>query len=309
MELCNYHFRPALRLRLFSNGLLAPSFLSNLSSNYIPFSVSLKPETSWLFYFFKYTPSGRELELQSVGLFRYQKLEMKIEKLFGIVPILAQDWFWSRSPLSVTGFPVLACTGIFPVTEKSTWIEYSWKSCQRRRLWICKNVSRKYHAYPIYLAADFSRGIAILLVHEESGNNAGWLGTWNLCPLRTEFDIFKMIFNQLSYRKFFESKFLNSSSILSNFWILPIRVSRSSLSRSANSSWSRACSRLDWSYPVRVCQIFTAWFSICLVNSQVLFSARSALYSSLRFRILLLRAIVPMSFQKWSWSDSCPIFG
>ena len=40
-------FRPALRLRLFSNGLLAPSFLSNLSSNYFPSGVSLKPETSW----------------------------------------------------------------------------------------------------------------------------------------------------------------------------------------------------------------------------------------------------------------------
>ena len=42
-------FRPALRLRLFSNTLLAPSFLSNLSSNYFPLSVSLKPETSWPF--------------------------------------------------------------------------------------------------------------------------------------------------------------------------------------------------------------------------------------------------------------------
>ena len=42
-------FRPALQLRLFSIGLLAPSFLSNLSSNYFPFSVSLKLETSWPF--------------------------------------------------------------------------------------------------------------------------------------------------------------------------------------------------------------------------------------------------------------------
>ena len=49
MELCNYHSSQHSRLRLFSNGLLAPSFLSNLSSNYFPFCVSLKPETSWLF--------------------------------------------------------------------------------------------------------------------------------------------------------------------------------------------------------------------------------------------------------------------
>ena len=48
-EVVQLPFKPALRLRLFSNGLLAPSFLSNLSSNYFPFSVSLKRETSWLF--------------------------------------------------------------------------------------------------------------------------------------------------------------------------------------------------------------------------------------------------------------------
>ena len=30
------------------------------------------------------------------GLFRNQKLELKIKKLFGILAILAQDWMWSR---------------------------------------------------------------------------------------------------------------------------------------------------------------------------------------------------------------------
>ena len=37
-------FKPALRLRLFSHGLRARSFLSNLSSNYFSCRVSLKPE-------------------------------------------------------------------------------------------------------------------------------------------------------------------------------------------------------------------------------------------------------------------------
>ena len=81
--------------------------------------------------------------------------------------------------------------------------------------------------------------------------------------------------------KFFESKFLLSLFNSSNFWILLTRESRSARSRSANSSWSRACSRLDWSYSDRVCPISTAWESICLFNLQVLFSARSALYSCL----------------------------
>ena len=242
-----------------------------------------------------------------MGLFRNQKIELKIEKLFGILPILAQDWLWSRSPLSVTGFPQLACTRIFPVTDKSLEMSIHEKVVEEDACAFARTFPI-YHAYAVYLAADFSRGIAILLVHEESGDNAGWLGTWNICPLRTD----------STSLKWFSTNFLiensssrNSWSLFnsSNFWILPIRVSRSFLSRSANSSWSRACSRLDWSYPVRVCPIFTAWFSICLFNSQVLFSARSALYSSLRFRILLLRAIVPLSFQKWSWSDTCLILG
>ena len=60
-------FRPALQLRLFSNGLPTPSFLSNLSFNYFPFSVSLKPETSWPFNSpSTLTPSGRVLEFQSM---------------------------------------------------------------------------------------------------------------------------------------------------------------------------------------------------------------------------------------------------
>ena len=112
-------------------------------------------------------------------------------------------------------------------------------------------------------------------------NNAGWLGTWNNCPLRTD----------STSLKWFSTNFLvvnsssrNSCSLLNSFncWILPIRVSRSARSRSANSSWIRACYRLHCSYPVRVCPISTAWESVCLSNSQILFSARSALYSCLR---------------------------
>ena len=60
-------FRPALRLRMFSNGLLAPSFLLNPSSNC--FSVSVLELKTWDFLTLqhpKYTPSGRALEFQSM---------------------------------------------------------------------------------------------------------------------------------------------------------------------------------------------------------------------------------------------------
>ena len=93
--------------------------------------------------------------------------------------------------------PYLLFTGIFPATEKSIQgIEHSWKSCRIRLLWICKNVSRHTMRIPY--------------VWRGRGNNAGWLGTWNNCPLRTDSTSLKMIFDQLSYRKFFESKFLLS---------------------------------------------------------------------------------------------------
>ena len=42
-------FRPALRLRLFSNGLLSSVLPLEPFLQSFPFSVSLKPETSWLF--------------------------------------------------------------------------------------------------------------------------------------------------------------------------------------------------------------------------------------------------------------------
>ena len=113
------------------------------------------------------------------------------------------------------------------------------------------------------------------------GNNAGWLGTWSNCPLRTDSTSLKWF----STNFLIENSWLRKSCSLFNsynFWILPMQESRSARSRSANSSWSRACSRLGCSYPVRVCPIFTAWESVHLFNSQILFSARTALYSCLR---------------------------
>ena len=112
-------------------------------------------------------------------------------------------------------------------------------------------------------------------------NNAGWIVTWNNCPLRTHSTSLKWCSTNFLTEN---SSSRNSWSLFnsSNFWILLTRESRSARSRSANSSWSRACSRLDCSYPVRVCPISTAWESICLFNSQIFFSARSAQYSCLR---------------------------
>ena len=109
-------FSPALRLRLFWNGLLTPSFLSNLSSNYFPFSVSLTPETSWLFN------SSNTLLLEE----RHNSSRWSLQEDCTENWETVWDFTHFRSRLvefSITtlcyGFPVLACTGIFPVTEKS----------------------------------------------------------------------------------------------------------------------------------------------------------------------------------------------
>ena len=151
---------------------------------------------------------------------------------------------------------MLTCTGMFPVIKKTIQgIEHSSISRRRRR----------------FVDPPGSR---------RRGNNAGWLGTWSNFPLRTD----------STSLKWFSTNFLieNSSSrnsrSLQVFQLLNTSNTRtrSARSRSANSSWSRACSRLDCSYPVRVCPMSTAWESICLFNSQILFSARSALYSRLR---------------------------
>ena len=140
-------------------------------------------------------------------------------------------------------------------------------------------------------------------------NNAGWLGTWNNYPQRTD----------STSLNWFSTNFLtdnssspNSCSLFnsSDFWILPIRVSRNARSRSANSSWSGACSRLDCSHPVRVRPIFTAWESICLFSSQILFSARSALYSCLRISNFASASNCSLVFvQKRSWTNSCLTLG
>ena len=62
-----------------------------------------------------------------------------------------------------------------------------------------------YHAYPIHLAANFSRGLAILLVHEEKEITQDDLER-EIYVHCVQIRHLKMIFDQLSYRKFFESK-------------------------------------------------------------------------------------------------------
>ena len=93
--------------------------------------------------------------------------------------------------------------------------------------------------------------------------------------------------------------FVNSS----NFWILLILVTPSVRSRSPNSSWSRACSRLDCSYPVGVCPISTACDSNCLFNSYNFQEDHLCIHIS-GSRILVLWANFSSTFQLWSWSDS-----
>ena len=223
-----------------------------------PFSVSLKPETS----------SGRALEFQSMVSLGIKEKNGKLRKC------LARDWLWSRTPLSITGFTVLACT--VRISRNREINSSGWVFLNKLSNKTLVDLRKRFPHVPcvsMYLAANFSRGLAILLGHEEE--------TWNMCPLRTD----------STSLKGFSTNFLieNSSSrnscslfISSNFWILEIRVSRSARSPTASSSWSRACSRLDCSYFVRICPNSTAWESICPLNSQILFSARSALYSCLR---------------------------
>ena len=159
---------------------------------------------------------------------------------------------------------------------------------------------------PCILAANFSRGFAILLVHEEEEITLVGLRTCNNCPLRTDSTFLKwfstiLLLENSSSRN---SSFLFNSS---NFWILLIRVSRSARSRSANTSWSRACSRVDCSYPVRVCPISIAWESICLFNSQIFYRARiRSVFMSQDLGFCFCEQLFLFLFQKWSWTDGCP---
>ena len=113
MELCNYHSAQHCGWDFFSNGLRARSFLSNLSSNCFPSSVSLKSQV----------PKIRTENWETVLDFT----------------LLAQGRLLSRSPSSITGLSMLACTGIFPVIDKSIQSMLNpLISCRRRRLWISK---------------------------------------------------------------------------------------------------------------------------------------------------------------------------
>ena len=149
-------FRPALRLRLFSNGLRARSFLSEPFLQSFPFSVSLKPETSWLFN------SLNTLLLE----------ERQNSSRWSHQAVWDFSHFGSRLVVvSITtfcyGFTRTCLHRNISRNREIPWIEHSWTSCRRRRLWIYKNVSRYTMRIPKKLAAKFSRGLAILLVHEE----------------------------------------------------------------------------------------------------------------------------------------------
>ena len=79
-------FRPALRLRLFSNGMLAPCFIWTFPPIIflVAFRWNLKHLDTlilWIHSFWK------SLWIPVDGIFRNQKLELKIEKLFGILAI------------------------------------------------------------------------------------------------------------------------------------------------------------------------------------------------------------------------------
>ena len=134
--------KPVLRMRLFSNGLLAPSFLSNLSSNYFPFSVSLKPETSWLFNPL-HTLLLEELQNSSRWSLRESKIRTENWKT-----VWNFNHFGSR--LVVVSITTLCCG--FPRTclhqnisrnSEIPWVEHSWISCRSTRMKIIQKLFLK----------------------------------------------------------------------------------------------------------------------------------------------------------------------
>ena len=96
-----------------------------------PFSVSLKPETSWLFY------SLNTLLLE----------ERQNSSRWSHQAVWDFSHFGSRLVVvSITtfcyGFTRTCLHRNFSRNREIPWVEHSWTSCRRRRLWICKNVSR-----------------------------------------------------------------------------------------------------------------------------------------------------------------------
>ena len=149
-------FRPALRLRLFSNGLRAPSFLSSLSSNLFLSAFRWNLRLLWL--------------LNSLNTLLLE--ERQNSSRWSHQAVWDFSHFGSRLVVvSITtfcyGFTRTCLHRNISRNREIHWIEHSWTSCRRRRLWICKNVSRYTMRIPKKLAAKFSLGLAILLVHEE----------------------------------------------------------------------------------------------------------------------------------------------
>ena len=121
-----------------------------------------------------------------------------------------------------------------------------------------------------------------------------------------------MIFDQSSSQKFLESKFLISFQFFQLLNTFYTSITKCSFS---------------------ICQFFLKWELVlvwtvhtlfeyaqfpllenqinCLFNSQILFSARSALYSCLRISDFASASnwLFFFSLQKWSWSDSCQTLG
>ena len=232
--------------------------------------------------------------------------ELRIEKLCGILNHVVQDRLLSWSPFYITVFPRA----------------YFHRDISRKRKinssdWAFLNkFSKKTHVdlqkrfLENHARCNFESRLSNPPGSRGRRNNAVWIVTWNNSPLRTHSTSLKWCSTNFLTEN---SSSRNSWSLFnsSNFWILLTRESRSARSRSANSSWCRACSRLDCSYPVRVCPISTAWESICLFNSQILFSARSAQYSCLRISDFASASNCSLSLSKmslnWqlssSWSD------
>ena len=140
MELCNYHSGQHCSWDCLQMDCAHGPSTQTFRPISLAFRWNLRPLDSLIREIHSFRKS---VGIPVDGLFKNQNLEQKIEKLLRIWAIWAQDRLLYRSTFSFSGLHVRASTGIFPVKEKSMHvIEHSWISCRRRRLWICKNVSR-----------------------------------------------------------------------------------------------------------------------------------------------------------------------
>ena len=165
-----------------------------------------------------------------------------------------------------------------------------------------------HHAYPIYLAAIFSRGMAILLVHEEE----------EITPVDWEREIIVHCVQSRHLLNDFRPTLLSE--------ILRVEIpDLCSILPTFEYFHYEYHEVLVLDLPIlRDVELVLVWTvhtlfeyaQFSLLENQFVFSIHKYYFRQYSLcihvpgsRILLLRAIILFLFPKWSWSDSCLTFG